>query len=319
MDCIDQDQRITVVNILAVSFTGSTWLNLMLGTHPEVASIGEFDRVAKMDRPICAIHGDECPLWSRFDTQSDENPFLQAARLTGKRILVVNNVRRMRKQLEDPRIDRRYILLCRDGRAYAASHLKKKPDDNIGQATWKWFREWERRLTWTIKDRHSKTRMLHFEKVSADPTETLRELCRFLDIDDQYDLSQYANAEPHFIGGNVGPVSVVARAHGLKKLTLQLHDKRVQVIDLDQDEFEIEEFGEKRQFNLAAYRKSQGEAIRGERWPDQLTPGQLRWFGFLAGWLNRMFGYPPSRERSSIPQDRPGLTKLVSRLQGRRA
>ncbi|MEM1107991.1 MAG: sulfotransferase domain-containing protein [Planctomycetota bacterium] len=319
MSEIDQDQRITVINILAVSFTGSTWLNLMLGTHPDVASVGEFDRLLKMGRPICSIHGDDCPLWSRFDPNSDENPFLQAARLTGKRILVVNNVRRLRKQLEDPRIDRRYILLFRDGRAFAASYLKKQPAGTIVRATWKWFREWERRLTWTVKDRRSKTQMLHFERIVADPAETLREVCRFLEIDDRHDLTNYAQAEPHFIGGNVGPISVVARAHGLPTLTLQLHDKRLQVIDIEQDEHEIEEFGRKRKLDLAPYRKSQGQVIRKERWPDQLTTRQIRSFALLAGWLNRLFGYPPSKDRSSIPKQRPRLNYLLSRFQGGRS
>jgi hypothetical protein len=38
---------ITVVNIVAVSYSGSTWLNLMLGAHDDALSVGEIDQAYK--------------------------------------------------------------------------------------------------------------------------------------------------------------------------------------------------------------------------------------------------------------------------------
>ena len=66
--------KITVVNIVAVSYSGSTWVNLMLGAHPDAFSIGEIDWIDKNKMALCSLHGESCPVWSQFDVSSKENP-----------------------------------------------------------------------------------------------------------------------------------------------------------------------------------------------------------------------------------------------------
>ncbi|MCZ6834762.1 MAG: hypothetical protein O7G85_03215 [Planctomycetota bacterium] len=89
-----QAQPVVVVNIVAMSYAGSTWANMLLGANSEAFSIGEMDRIQKYEQATCTIHGPECPVWSRFDRASDENIFLQISRISGKRFLVVNNTRK---------------------------------------------------------------------------------------------------------------------------------------------------------------------------------------------------------------------------------
>ena len=82
---------LTVVNVVAVSYSGSTWLNLMLGSHSQMFSVGEMDALLKWGRCWCTFHGDHCPHWSRFQLDSPTNPFVRLHQITGKRIFIVNN------------------------------------------------------------------------------------------------------------------------------------------------------------------------------------------------------------------------------------
>lgn len=112
----------TVVHIVSASYSGSTWLNLMLGAHSQAFSIGEMDVIAKTGRATCSFHGEKCSLWSQYDPDAPENAFAQIAQFTGKQMLIANNVRYMRGSFDDPRITHRALFLMRDGRGRRSEH-----------------------------------------------------------------------------------------------------------------------------------------------------------------------------------------------------
>lgn len=133
-------ERITVVNIISTSYSGSTWLNSLLGAHPQMFSVGAVDRLRDGQRPVCSLHGPDCPFWSRLDVAASENIYLRIAQLCGKSFLVVSNPRYMLPAQDDPRIESRFILLIRDGRAVVASDRRKHPH----KSTWAAARSWSR-------------------------------------------------------------------------------------------------------------------------------------------------------------------------------
>jgi len=65
------EDRLTIVHIISVSYSGSTWLNLLLGAHSRAFSIGEMTVLRRTGRAICKLHGDGCPFWSRFDPHAE--------------------------------------------------------------------------------------------------------------------------------------------------------------------------------------------------------------------------------------------------------
>lgn len=283
---------ITVVNIIAVSYSGSTWVNMMLGAHSQAFGCGEIDWIVKAGKAICSLHGDDCPVWTQYDPASDENPYLQMARITGKRVLVVNNPRRLLHAQNHPQIQRRFLWVIRDGRAVVASSMRKYKE----VSTWKACRNWRRNILKKRKLIRSQptehTMKLIYEEVVNDTPDHLRKICDFLELPFQPAMLEYRTAPQHPIGGNPGAVSMVADAQNVTAL----HNALVNRLELPKDQAVIDA-SRNAQIDLDFYRKNKQATVRDERWKKELSDRQLRLFALLAGRLNRSFGYPPSMQR----------------------
>ncbi|MCC6580752.1 MAG: hypothetical protein IT440_09945 [Phycisphaeraceae bacterium] len=291
-------RTITVVNIMAVSYTGSTWLNLMLGAHPDHFSCGEIDSLRKQRQPTCTLHGPECPVWSRIKVGSDENLFMQIARVTGKRVLIVNNSRHFRADLRHPRIRRCNVLILRDGRGFVASAMNKRPGQSIRQYTQVWRRQTRNRYFRMLLDRECRRHVLHYEDLRDDPEKHLRELCTSFDLSFHPNMLRFSNAQPHFIGGSGGPIYVLARTHGLSTL-YYVKDGETEPTpgSIDQTTSSV----------YARYKDNHGEVIHEELWLKMLTDEHLHQFRRAGGWLNWLLGYPPTMERDTRPRSRRSL------------
>ena len=81
--------RVVVINSL--SYSGTTWLNAVLGSHRDAFALGPAHRVWEMRHKgweeACLIHGKSCPFWPKFHLEYDErdNFFTQLAKASGKR------------------------------------------------------------------------------------------------------------------------------------------------------------------------------------------------------------------------------------------
>jgi len=297
------NDRVTVVNLLAVSYTGSTWAALMLGAHPDVFAVGEVDRLRTAGRAFCTLHGEDCPLWSRFDPNAGENPFRQISRLTGKRVLVVNNARRFKRELRDPAIDRRYVMLFRDGRAFVASGRRKHNRHSVAALTKEWIHQTHRRYARILRDRGARSQLMHYEKLVSEPESAMGEICQSIGIDFRPQMLDHTRADPHFIGGNVGSLSQLARAQGLDTLHCQMHDRSIYRMNLAVDRHVIPDSGRQVTIDLGKYRNAAPTTsdMHLDRWARELSDNDLRKFRVLGGWLNRILGYPPAKTRSSLP------------------
>jgi hypothetical protein len=76
---------VTIVAINSLSYTGTTWLNAVLGSHPRSFALGPPKRVYEKRGSgwddACLVHGDACPFWPVFHRNYDpkRNFFLQLA------------------------------------------------------------------------------------------------------------------------------------------------------------------------------------------------------------------------------------------------
>ncbi len=267
---------ITVVNIVAVSYSGSTWLNLMLGAHVDALSVGEIDQAYKAGRAVCRIHGPQCPIWSRFDAQANENPFIQVARISGKRFLIVNNTRRLLQDQDHPDIESKYIWMIRDGRAVVASAMRKYPGRGIVRATRDWARSMRKKRRLIGRQIPDRVMRVHWNDLNADTDSHLRKICEFLRMGFDPCMIAYWNTDTHFVGGNRGPMTILAQQRGI-----ELHPpgppspsrRHVPQVDLD------------------FYRRADANHFIDERWREELTDAQLRLFGLFGGKLNGKLGY----------------------------
>ena len=252
---------ITVVNIVAVSYSGSTWLNLMLGAHDDALSVGEIDQAYKAGRAVCRIHGPQCPIWSRFDPHADENPFIRIARISGKEFVVSST--RIRR-------------LIRDGRAVVASSMRKYPGRGVVRATRDWARSIRKKRRLIGRQSPDAVIRVHWNDLNADTDGHMREICEFLGLEFDPGMITYWNRDTHFVGGNRGPMTILAQKQGIELHTPQPPSpprRHVPHVDLD------------------FYKRADANHFVDERWREELTNAQLRLFALFGGRLNRKLGY----------------------------
>jgi hypothetical protein len=273
--------KVTVVNIMAVSFSGSTWLNLILGSHSKMFGIGEIKSIQRRGRAVCKLHADDCPIWSRFDHQSSENPYLQISRITGKRILVVNNPREFLGDQAHPAIESRFIHLVRDGRAVACSILKRHPERSIWRAARQWVRSNKKKER--ILARHDPAHgfTVIYERLLADKPAGLACICDFIGVPFEEEMLEYWNRSPHFLGGNKGTLFSLAKMTNTKLPELP-KGRPGKGGDLD----------------LNYYDKTTPATFVDERWKTKLSDWQLMIFSVAAGRMNRRYGYTPTLQRT---------------------
>lgn len=273
----ESQDNIMVINIISVSYSGSTWLNLMLGSHPDAFSVGEFKWAMKNGAAVCMVHGNDCPLWRQFRFPSDENPFHWLRRKTGKRIFIVNNSRKSLPHQDEPDIGSRFIHLIRDLRAVAASFLRKQPERKMGQ-TARLLAHDVRRNRRLIRRQHvENVAHLRYEDLAAEPSSQMEHVCSSLGIEYNASMLEFWNTAHHFLGGNRGALFKLLQQQGVDD---QFAAQRVTA---------GEQYISNWDFDF--YRRSTPSEFVDERWRSELTPGQLRTFRLFAGRINRQLGY----------------------------
>ena len=292
-------EELVVVNIVAPSFSGATWANLVLGTHPEAFSIGEMDRIHKMGHAVCTLHGESCDVWSRFDAADSENPFLQLRRLTGHRLFIVNNSKRFLACQRAPSILSKFVFLVRDGRAVVASAVRKSPEKSIWATAGSWARTIRQKQRLLRKEDRRDIMHVVYENLRGNPAAQFEAICDFLGMTFDDQMIDYSRHPHHFLGGNVGTLSMAARAQGIETLFAAKHDRGIAEVKMSQSHYRLDDSGRQRQIDLGYYHRSDPVSFRDERWKAELSDWQLRVFAVRAGRLNRALGYSAGVERGT--------------------
>jgi len=275
----EPDPPITVINLISVAFSGSTWLNLLLGSHPRAFSVGEMKRLRREDEPICTIHGKDCPVWSSFDRASDANPFRQLAAITQRDVFIVNNSRKFLPAQREPGIRPRFVHLVRDGRAVAASMVRKGQHPTVASAARALKHELRRNERLIRRQPAADVIRLRYEDALVDPAGRVERLCAWAGLDYRPAMLRFWQREHHFLGGNQGTLFAMLRKAG------------------DSAEAMADRANTGLNWQLAHYREADPARFRDERWKRELDDQQLRRFGRILGRWNRRYGYPPARNR----------------------
>lgn len=314
---------VVVVNIVAASYSGSTWANLLLGANSQAFSVGEIDNIGKHGKALCTLHGVSCPIWSQFNPGSGENPYLQIHRITGKRFLVVNNARYLLHDQDHPRVHSKYIFLIRDGRAVVASTRRKYPNTSIWHASRSWWRTMKKKQRLIHSRPQRDTLVVRYEALLKDLEPQTRHLCEFLGMEFEPQMLEYWKKKPHFLGGNIGTMNSIAKVQGIDAIhyfkkkqhfggqlpvavppnepssgaTFHSHPPQGSPMELKVGESRIH-ISDHFKMDLDHYNSTDLRHFVDERWKHELSDWQLRVFAIAAGRLNRKFGYPPSLDRS---------------------
>lgn len=256
------------------------------------------DRIHKMGHAVCTLHGEDCDVWSRYDISDSKNPFLQLYHLTGRRFLIVNNTRRFLSCQNDPSIRSKFVFLVRDGRAAVASAVRKSPEKSIWTATGSWARTIKHKRRMLRSADRDDVMHMSYEALRGDPAAQFEALCSFFGMSFHKDMLDYVRHPHHFLGGNVGTLSMAARAQGVETLFATKHDRGIAEVKMNQSQYRLDDSGRQRQIDLDYYHRSDPMSFRDERWKKELSNWHLRVFAIRAGRLNRALGYGASLDRS---------------------
>ena len=272
-------EPITVVYIVSCPFAGSTWLNMILGSHSRAFGVGEMDKFDRdFGKVLCRVHGAGCPFWSRFDPSLPEDRYAQAARLSGKAFIVNNN-----KAVEslgdhtDPPVRGKYLFLHRDGRAITASRMRKKKGVSVRRASRWWTQVFHEKYDAFLRFPAADRFEVYYEALLENTEREVRRICGFLGWEFEPAMLEYWNFEHHLIAGNLGTQYTLAK---LKQS------------DLPKDTYEYAKES-RYEWDVSYYKESDSRNFRDERWKKEFGWWKRMVFHLRAGKLNRELGYGP--------------------------
>ncbi|MCL4220220.1 MAG: sulfotransferase domain-containing protein [Phycisphaerales bacterium] len=276
------NQPVTVVVIYSLSYTGTTWLNFVLGSHPDAFALGPCDRPLGLtpDKAVeaCRVHGTSCPFWPRFYETWPEgaNFFLHLARSSGKRVIVTNNPlpQGAAKSLEHPDVVVKPIYLIRDGRAVADSYASKFPNLAFLEVCRDWLAPSFHQFQWDPDD--PDRLCLRYEDVLADQCGMLERVGRFVGLRYDERALRFWEFDHHPAAGNQGPIFMIKQFQGIS----------------------VSSHARDRAFYEEQYRKlieNPGHQFEADRWRERRSTRELFLFDVICGRRNAEFGYERDR------------------------
>lgn len=307
-----------VIFIMGVGHSGSTLLELILGSHSKILGLGELANLQeKLDSNpseparLCSICPGECELWnSRADISVLNRYFSNRKRYS----TLVRQIYRQRKSIYQyffewfdapilvdsskrvswiqrqlqPAVHWRKITpillyITRDGRAVMNSYLRKYADATAEAVSRNWKDNVERMEDFFRRFNGPKT-MLAYESLAVKPYETTYWLTDFLGLRFEPEMLQYWKHDHHTCNGNLGTRSLIYRYRSQFGEESRAWESNLQMLKSAHGEF---------------YDRV-GLAIKLDlRWKRELTEEQLRVFEAIAGRTNQAYAYnrPPKRSR----------------------
>jgi hypothetical protein len=207
-----------VLLIRSVSYSGVTWLELLLATHPLVVSIGPADRSwgwlrGTDSRPSQEYSSTCSEFWSSFreSGQFREGEFIeQIVERTGCSTLVLDNPSDefSRLELEKPNLNVHEVHLIRDPIDVMKSYQRSNPKATVRSQLKRdgWLRN---SIEVLAKTKLSGGRVVHYEDLLEDPLATLNSLGSALGLVFPPDSLRYWEFDHITFGGNTGPLSLV--------------------------------------------------------------------------------------------------------------
>jgi hypothetical protein len=271
------NNRVKVVVVKSISYTGTTWLNAVIGSQKQCFLLGPADRVWQARKiglvDACRIHDEDCSFWPEFfkNYDDDRNFFIQLAEQSGKHIIVTNNPVQngAGTELKHPDIEVQHIQLIRDPRAIWASYLRKNPETDPLDAMVNWLYPAVRHFEFNEDDPDRLS--LRYEDILADQLNILQRIGKFIGLDYDERSLRFWEWDHHIAAGNIGTTSLIKMGQGIP---LQNFKER----SFYEEQFEI--------------MKTKGHPhFIDERWKTELTRRNLFLYELLCGEHHERFGY----------------------------
>lgn len=223
---------IRVAFILGDGYSGSTLLDLILGSHSRMNGLGEvdaesFDAFVGQDQLCtCLFRASECHFWTKVLRRLRETTGADAFRLggtnghaagvtrrtaelfravqhvSGADILVDSSkiFGRAHSLAESGLVAPKVIHLVRDGRGVAYSHLKR--GESFEQAVFHWLKKNAEVRDWLRTGQAPDHILIKYEDLCARPAETARRACEFLGVEWEPQMMRFGQRVHHNVRGN---------------------------------------------------------------------------------------------------------------------
>lgn len=272
-----------------MSYTGTTWINLLLGCHEDTFALGPPDRFYELNdksqaAKLCLVHGESCPLWPAFCERYDreQNFLVQIAEVVKKRSFIINNpiMDGFGRELDGPGIEVLPVFVVRDGRAVTASyarHFSVSFEDALAD----WYAPAIGGLLETMKAKNDL--VLRYEDVLESPVRQLQQIGDWLGITYSERLRDYWLWKHHPIMANQGTVAM-----------LRLHEG-IPLMNFRGREFYEEQF--------KTLNENPSQSFADDRWKTDLTPRERFLFDHYCGSGNAQMGYSRDTFNASEVRD----------------
>jgi hypothetical protein len=205
------DFPISVVFILSAPRSGSTWLNLVLGSCAWGINLGEYYRLWEWPGHVacrlCEADGlAECTMLHGVDRVPQQNAFHFAALRSGKRVVIdcSKDIRWCHSFLDDPRIDVKVIHLVRHPAGYVESESRRQKDLTHEALLEQWEAENQRISNFTAGLRTAAI-AVSYDSLADTPDNAFPSLCGFLGQEWQPAALRYWEIPHHGLGANGAP------------------------------------------------------------------------------------------------------------------
>lgn len=227
---------IKVIYILGAGHSGSTLLDLMLGSHSSIESLGEIKNFSAymgsgsrlsddQKRCTCGVHVRECLYWQRMlqalektmgtsrISLEEKDPahfgaynaavFQAALDMTGKHIICESskNYSRLKRLLKSRRFDMLVVHLVRDSRAVAYSYVKRGQSPLKVAYNWQMVNLFERVRLGIVGDR-AKYILVRYEDLVEASQAVLSQILERVGLSFEQGQLRYWEMPQHNLGGN---------------------------------------------------------------------------------------------------------------------
>lgn len=224
---------------------GSTLLDLIMGSHSQSFSLGEYSRIQgsidsfSKDSQICGVCESHCPYWNDkvqlpllklFYSRSNRwnaltskairhlfNPYKLLIKWSGKNVLIDSSKQTwwIKRQL---RLSYRWLgmqpyllYMVRDGRAVVSSYRRKYNDQNLSLITNNWKRKTIEMNQFYENFPPKRRTIVRYEELATQPAAVIKSLCQFLSLDYEPEMLRYWASDHHHLFGNGGTRALIYR------------------------------------------------------------------------------------------------------------
>jgi len=302
---------INVIFVMGAGHCGSTLLDLILGSHPDAFSLGEFKQLPKRraskdtqtgeQGEVCGVCVDACPIWDEPTVASIaplvehgglkralfrrlQNPYRAVAKRTKKSVIVDSSkhpdwiASRLKHKHLWLNMQPCLIYLHRDGRAVTNSYYRKYPDRGYPATVKNWVEQVAEMERYYDEFSAGPKLRLAYEHLASEPGIAMQTVCSALDLNFSESMLRYWEHDHHHLGGNGGT------RHLLFRYRAQFAENNVRLqqrMDSSKAHYSHE------------YYEETSVAIRlDERWRDELDKEHQASFQAFAGAANEPYQWP---------------------------